>query len=271
MIDLHSHILPSLDDGPGNMEGALGMARAAAADGVRAVAATPHVIPGLYNPGRERILRAVEEFKARLKEQGIELDVRPGAEYLLDPGLPGLVDAGEAVTLNDGGKYLLVEFPARGTPPFAETVLYELLLRGVIPVIAHPERNRLFIRRPERLRAFIEKGLLVQVTAGSVTGAFGGAPSAAAMQFIRKGWCHILGSDAHDTTRRAPIMSAAERAINRSCGRETASLLVSGNPSLILQGRPVNHPPPAGKNGLWNRLAGWLAHYHDPDMPGPAG
>lgn len=236
MIDIHVHILPALDDGPRDMDMAVTMARFASAEGIKSIVATPHVIPGVYVNNKEMILRAVNELSRVLTDQGIPLEVRPGAEYMLDPDLPGVVRSGQALTLNDGGKFLLVELPGFGIPPYAEKILYEIALQGVVPVIAHPERNDDLARLPDRLLSFLQSGALAQVTAGSLTGLFGRRAQKAARYFTSRGWCSYIGSDAHCSSGRAPALSGAFRGVAGEFGQETADLLFLVNPARALGG-----------------------------------
>lgn len=259
MIDLHIHILPSLDDGARDMEEALAMARCASADGIKTMAATPHVLPGAYDNGKAKILQAVNELNSRLKSMEIPMDILPGAEYMLDPGLPGWIKSGEALTLNDGGKYLLVEFPSAGIPPFAQRTLYEIALLGVIPIIAHPERNGDFMRNPDKLLPFLERGALTQVTSGSLTGIFGRKVQNTAMYCIERGYCHFIASDAHSTGHRSPVLSGAAGVVADSFGAELGDLLVMDNPARILAGQHVPNPmknQAIRKRGFLSRLFG---------------
>jgi len=247
MIDLHIHILPGLDDGPQSMPESLDMARQAVAGGVKAVAATPHVAPGLYDNNRDGILRALRHFRTQLHTHGINLAVRPGAEYLLDPELPALIKAGEILTLGDGGRFLLVEFPAAEIPLFAEQTFFEIALLGVTPVLAHPERNGELLRNPGRLFPLLEKGVLCQGTAGSFTGRFGARVRQLAHHYLREGCYQFIGSDAHGPVNRKPGLAAARDAVE-SYKEETASLLTAVNPERLLRGQaPVRTPVTAGK------------------------
>ena len=257
MIDLHTHILPSLDDGAGDWDEALEMARLACADGIETVVATPHVLPGLYDNKRDAILKAVKDFNQLLSERRVPLRVLPGGEYRLDPGLPEQLAGGELLTVNDGGRYLLLEFPSDFIPAHAGRIIYELLLQGVAAVIVHPERNAALVRSPDILLDMVEKGALAQVTAGSLTGLYGRSAAAAAAQLIRAGAVHFVASDAHSTKRRPPVLSGAVSALSRLCGRETADLLVCRNPAAAINSLPVEAPgplPPAQKNKSWFSL-----------------
>lgn len=239
MIDIHSHILPGLDDGAGSPEEAVAMARLAAADGISAVVATPHVITGLYNNTRETILSAAGRLNALLQKEEIALSVLPGAEYRLEPDLPGRLSRGELLTINDGGRYLLVELPAASVPEYTVPVIYDLLLQGVTPVIAHPERNTGLMKRPSLLYDLVARGALAQVTAGSLTGQFGPASSSAARIFLEHGCAHFIATDAHSSRSRVPALAAAALEAAGLAGEERARSLVGGNPGRAVRGESI--------------------------------
>lgn len=239
MIDIHSHILPGLDDGAGSLEESLAMARCATADGIRMMVATPHVITGLYPNSRETILAAVEQLRKLFKDNGIDLSILPGAEYRLEPGLARQMKRGELLTINDGGRYLLVELPAALVPDDAGQVFYELQLQGVTPIIAHPERNAVFAREPSLLHELVARGALAQITGGSLTGLLGSAAAAAARTFLKQGCAHFIASDAHASWNRAPVLATATREAVRLAGAEAAQSLVAGNPHRAVQGERI--------------------------------
>lgn len=234
MIDVHIHILPGLDDGPRNMEDSLAMARQAVTDGIRAVVATPHVAPGLYNNSKSRILDATKEFREQLKANVIPLEVYAGAEYLLDPDLSRLLKAGEALTIGDGGIYLLVELPFTGIPLYARETLSKIVMQGITPIIAHPERSQVFLEEPERLLPLLEFAL-GQCTSGSLTGLFGRRVQQVAAQYLKKGCYHFIGTDAHGTGRRNPVLSEGRDAAEK-LRPGTGKLLTATNPVRILKG-----------------------------------
>jgi len=258
LIDLHVHILPGLDDGPGSLDEALAMARCAYADGTSAVVATPHVITGLYPTNREKILAAVAHFNEILQENEITLSVLPGAEYRLEPDLPERQTRGELLTLNDAGRYLLVELPLSLIPGCTGRVIFELLLRGVVPVIAHPERNSSLAKDPSLLYDLVSRGALAQVTAGSITGMFGSAAASAARIFLEHGCAHFVASDAHSPHGRAPVLSSAAREAERLIGKANTQSVLIVNQRLAVKGE---HIPTAGlksirpaRNGLLRKL-----------------
>lgn len=239
IIDIHTHILPGLDDGARDLDEALQMARMACADGIQGVVATPHVAAGLYEHSREVILKAVGDFKAVLAAEGIPLKVYPGAEYMLEPDLPRRLSAGEMVTLNDGGRYLLVELPFTSVPPFAEQTFFEIMMQGIKPIIAHPERNAQLQKDPGQLRRFLEKGVLVQVNVGSIKGLFGEKAKKAGEFFLDKGYIHLLASDAHSAGQRPPVLTKHVLELKTQINNAAIDLLTITNPERLIQGRPI--------------------------------
>lgn len=260
MIDIHIHILPGLDDGPPDMEEAITMARNAVDGGIKEVVATPHVIPGLYHNNKGIVLEAVQHFQQRLEHYGIPLQVHPGMEYMIDPGLPQLLRDGEALTLGDNGKYLLVEFPAVEVPVFTEHTLFEIALQGVIPVIAHPERNGELLRNPNKLLPFLERGALCQGTAGSLTGLFGRQVQHLAWRYLRKGCYSFVGSDAHGSSGSRPPGLDEFCARADEYGDGVGQTLTTTNPARLLQGKiPLSLPEmdkqvPEKSKGLLGKL-----------------
>lgn len=261
MIDLHAHILPGIDDGARDEAEAMAAARQALAAGVGTVVATPHAIPGVYDNGHERILERAARLQAVLDAAGLVLGVRPGAEYYLEPELPLRLDRGELLTLNDRGKHVLVELPLAGIPAYADRVLFDLLVRGVTPVLAHPERNREFSAEPERLYRLVAQGVLVQVTAGSLTGLFGRQMRAAAELFVRQGWVHFVASDLHGPGARLAAMREVRSQLAEMLGAEEGGRLLEENPRCVLEGRRVAGGTPQPyhqrrRGGIFGRWAG---------------
>lgn len=239
MIDLHCHILPGLDDGPPDIETSLELARAAVKEGVRFIVVTPHCIPEVFLNERQAVLKAVAEFQSRLEAADVPLKIAPGMEAHLTLDLPERLTKGSVLTLNDAGKYILLEFPMNTVPRYAEQVIFELMLKGIKPIIAHPERNREIIENPNLLYGFIEKGSLVQVTAGSLIGKFGSRVQQRTGDFVRLGWVDFIASDAHHPVRRPFMLREAWEAAKDIIGEERANALVMGNPHKVLKGEAV--------------------------------
>jgi protein-tyrosine phosphatase len=212
MIDLHTHVLPGIDDGPAAIDGSLAIARAAAAGGTRALVATPHV-NWRYRNDAETIARLVQELGERLASEqvltsaGETLAILPGAEIALTM-VPELQARQLAALSIAGGPWLLIEPPFTPQALNLDALLLELQSRGHRIVIAHPERCPAFQRDPRMLERLLEAGMLSSVTAGSLTGRFGGEARELALALARDGMLHNVASDAHDELGRPPIIAA---------------------------------------------------------------
>ena len=197
MIDLHSHILPGLDDGVRTLEESVELAREAAAGGVEAIAATPHVRRDFPTSadGMEAALREVQDAVAAA---GIAIRVLAGGELALEQ--LGQRDPGELRRFGLGGNpaYLLVETPYHGWPLDVEDRFFRLRAAGITPVLAHPERNADVRSDLERVRRLVRAGTLVQVTASSLDGRGGRRARETALELVREGLVHLVASDLED-------------------------------------------------------------------------
>jgi len=228
VIDLHCHILAGLDDGPGDLEASVAMARAHAAAGVRCVVATPHVTRSMPNdaPG---IAGAVARLERALAAEDVALRIRPGAEIGLDRALE-LDDAGLDGLALAGGPWKLVEAPLREREGVAAD-FRRLQHRGHRLLIAHPERCPAFQRDPAALSGLVAAGALVQVTAGALVGRFGEPVRRVARDFVHGGLVGVVASDAHDTTRRPPGLHAE---IEAAGFRDRAAWLTRDVPGALV-------------------------------------
>jgi protein-tyrosine phosphatase len=196
VIDLHSHILPGFDDGVRSLEEARELAREALAEGVTAIAATPHVRDD-YPTSPERMERGVEALRNDFHEAGIGIDVVRGAEVALERLWELPAEDARRFTYGGAGRYLLVEFPYRGWPPLLEPTLADLRAHGIRAILAHPERNDAVQADPSRLVPAVREGALVQLTAASVAGLLGPVPRRAGQHLLKLGVAHVLATDAH--------------------------------------------------------------------------
>jgi len=266
MIDLHSHILPNLDDGPRTMEDSIQMCRISYHDGIRTIVATPHILPGIYKNDRSTILTKLQELNNALMKFGVqssgsrvknldpmtqlpndsitELEILPGADVHFSSDILQRYEKGEIVTVNDRGRYLMVEFAFQGIPYQAEEVLFQLLTKGIIPIISHPERNMEIGQRPQRYYEMIRMGCLGQVTAMSLTGEFGSGVRRIAEKLLSKRLIHMIASDAHSPDGRPPVLSTAMKAAEKIVGKEEARKMVTEYPAAVIDGRRPNVPEP---------------------------
>jgi protein-tyrosine phosphatase len=258
MVDIHSHILPGIDDGAKAIEDSIELCRIAAADGIRTIVSTPHVMEFRFPNRRTTIEPPYARLSAEVQEKGIPIRVVPGAEVHVAADLIKRYKDGDLVTYDDNGRYMLLEFPFQPIISGTEDVVYRLRLAGVTPVLAHPERIEFFMDDPDRLLALVRLGALAQVTAGSLLGSFGDRSDRAAWKMVDRGLVHVVASDAHDTRHRRPAMSDAAELLSRRAGPEAARRMCEEVPAAIVEGRDIElpdpEPSPRGFKGLLNRI-----------------
>jgi protein-tyrosine phosphatase len=263
-VDLHSHILYGLDDGAQSLEESLEMAREAISAGIRAVVCTPHYIAGSFENDHRVVIEAVSEFRAELARHRIPLEVFPGAELRIDFELLDKIRGGRVMSLNDTGRFVLVEAPNDFLPDHLHGFFRELLREPVTPVLAHPERNFTLVQRPEVVFQWVQEGVLVQITSGSLLGTFGREIQKLAFHWLRRRLVHLIASDAHDLRSRQPRLAECVPIVERLLGAEWAERIFVKHPRYILDGLPVPvpNPLPPGSGlttlSLWRRVASWL-------------
>lgn len=238
MIDLHSHVLPGVDDGARTIEDSRELASKAASEGITAIAATPHVRHD-YPTTPDRMEAEVAALRRDFSEQGIPVEILHGGELDLQAMRALSQDDLRRFTIAQNGRYLLVEFPYRGWPLDLEQTLFDLALSGFAPILAHPERNAEVQAEPGRLSPFVDRGGLVQITAASLDGRIGRRSRQAAQELIEAGLAHILASDAHLPEIREVGLAAAAEALDD----ELARYLTQAAPSAIVAGEAVPPPP----------------------------
>ena len=237
MIDIHSHILPSIDDGAMDEQASIAMAKQAVAEGVHTIIATPHHKNGQFENKKEFILQQVEKLNEILSIESIPLTVLPGQELRINGGVLADYEAGEILTLNQT-QYLFIEFSSGHVPRYAEQLLYDIQLKGLTPIIVHPERNQELITNPDLLYQFVEKGALTQVTAASITGGFGKKIKKFSHQLIEANLTHFIASDAHNITSRSFKMQGAYSEIEKESGKSIVYLFME-NAELLVEGKQV--------------------------------
>ncbi len=244
MIDLHTHILPGIDDGVKSEDEAVEFARVARADGVKTIVATPHCKEGFYFNDRPAVLAAVARLRRRLAAEGVDLDLVPGAEVHLCADLPARIRDGRAPTLADNGRTLLLELSLTQYPPDLENLIFQLKLAGIITVFAHPERIRYFQDDPRRYEALVRLGAYGQITTGSILGSFGSETTELSAWMIRRRIVHVLASDSHNVQGRPPVLSDALAATAVLVGEDLARRMVTDIPATLLRGQEPDLPPP---------------------------
>jgi protein-tyrosine phosphatase len=255
MVDVHCHILPGVDDGAADVKESLAMAQAAISDGITHVVATPHSSTEFrFNYGRVRELR---DQLQRLV--GDRLVLATGCDFHLNlENLEALRKEPAPFCINQRN-YLLVEFSEYSVPPTTGHTLHDMKLRGLHPIITHPERNGIIQSQANLLASWVRLGSFVQVTAGSLTGTFGPKAREDALRWIGLGVVHLVASDAHNTRGRPLRLQPAYEVVREQFGDAKARGLFFDNPLAAFEGRELPHVPevaPDGKPGQRKRF--WL-------------
>lgn len=231
MIDIHSHILPGVDDGAKDMETSLSMLKIAQKSGTDTMIATPHYFMGYYQMESSEIFRSVKELNDKAKENNINVRILSGEEICIDSHTVELFEKGSIISLN-GTSYMLLEFPLDKLPKNALDTFYELRIRGIKPILAHPERYMFFIQKPSLINEFIEEGYYFQMNTGSIKGIFGSKVQKTALIYMEHGLCNFIASDAHSTGRRCP-------GINKEGISEIIYKNITENAEALVNGRDI--------------------------------
>ena len=238
MVDIHCHLLPGVDDGAGDWEESVAMARMAAHDGTKTIIATPHQLGGHRHTHGDVIRAKSAELQQVLKRHGVELTVLPGADVRIETGMVALVQSDELLTLADRGRHLLLELPHELYIPL-DRLLDELAAAGLVGILSHPERNQGILYDPSVLESIVDAGCLLQLTADSLTGAFGVQIQKLADSIIRQGMAHFVASDAHGTKLRRPLLQKSFQRVVHMTDLNTGYDLFGRNPTLVVQGQDV--------------------------------
>lgn len=236
--DIHCHLLPGLDDGAGTLDKALAMAEIALADGIGTIVATPHQLGNYIRNTGDVIRKAVDDFQHELDRRNMPLRILPGGDVRIEPGMVEKIRRGEIVTLGDHRRHILLELPHEVYLPL-DRLMAELAHAGVVGILSHPERNQGLIRQPKPLRPLVDRGLLLQVTAGSLTGDFGPQIEKFAESLVSQGLVHFVSTDAHGTKSRPPLIGQAFRRVAKLAGKNTAEDLCCANPMAVANGHTV--------------------------------
>jgi protein-tyrosine phosphatase len=236
MIDLHCHLLPGVDDGPATLEESLALCRIAVAGGTTHAIVTPHIHPGRWDNNRDSIRRECAALAAVLAEHGIPLRLGFAAEVRVTDQVMRQVAAEDIPFYGDvdGYRIMLLEFPHGRMIPGSERLAAWLLHQGIRPLIAHPERNRALMKDPGQLQPFIDMGCWLQVTAGSLTGAFGEAARDLARQLLDDEVVTVLASDGHNSGARQPTLEQPFDYVARHYGEQRALQLMLHMPRRIV-------------------------------------
>ncbi len=236
--DIHCHLLPGIDDGAKDWADSIAMARLAVDDGITTVIATPHQLGSFGHNGGDDIRQRVTELQQRLDAAEIKLNVLPGADVRIETGMCGRLLSGDVLTLGDHRRHVLLELPHELYLPL-EPIVHELERHDLIAILSHPERNEGILRCPEVVAPLIDRGCLLQITGGSICGAFGPECQQLSEWLLAEGFVHFVATDGHGPRSRRPLIRRAFERVAELAGEALAAELCSDNPKAVAEGQGV--------------------------------
>lgn len=235
MIDIHSHILPGIDDGAQTLEDSITLCQYAVENGITHMLFTPHIHPGRYDNTDKAINEVFKPLKKKLEELQIPLKVSYAAEVRISVEMMEMVALKQIPFIGHykGFFYLLLEMPHSHILPGSEKLIQWLNKRNIKVIIAHPERNKEIQRNIDKLEPFIKNGCLLQLTSASVSGKFGEICQNVSKQLIDRKWVSFVASDAHNIQNRPPDLYQAKPNLTQWVGAEKARKLLFDNQKTL--------------------------------------
>ncbi|MFJ5747634.1 tyrosine-protein phosphatase [Peribacillus frigoritolerans] len=218
MIDIHCHILPGVDDGAADMKESFNMAREAVEAGITHIFATPHHLNEKYVNVKSDIIDRAVRLNESFQLEKIPLTIHLGQEVRIHRDIFTSLEKEEILTLDDNGTYLLLELPSGRVPTYTQEVIYELLLKGITPIIVHPERNKELIENHKLLFELVQEGALTQLTSGSIIGLFGKNVKSFSKKILEHNLAHFIATDAHNIGTRGFTLQEAYETITKTYG-----------------------------------------------------
>lgn len=243
MIDMHSHVLPNIDDGARNIEETFHLIQEAQEVGFEAIIATSHYMEGYYEtntPEREVWVNAIYQ---KLQEKNTNMKLYLGNEVYLSENMISLLQEGKASTINDTS-YVLFEMPLNAKPFNLYDVIYEMMRYNLVPILAHPERYTFVQEEPEIIYDLIEKGVLMQSNYASIIGYYGEKAQIIVKKLLENNMVHFLGSDAHREKTIYPQIPQILEEIRDIVGEDKLEELTTRNPKLVLNNKRIDIDEP---------------------------
>ncbi|WP_077342087.1 tyrosine-protein phosphatase [Pseudocolwellia agarivorans] len=235
MIDIHSHILPGIDDGARSLDEALDMLRIAIDQGVTTQVLTPHIHMGRFNNTKQHIEQEFTKFKEQVNAANLPIKLLLGAELRIGPEIMQLINTDSVPWLGevDSQRTFLLEFPRTEVPFGSDNLVRWLLSKNCLPIIVHPERNSTFLHNRDKLQTFIDLGCPLQITASSLTGKFGADVQQMTEELLEADEVSAIASDCHNLKGRSPDLFAGVEQAKTIIGNEKANLLVTNSPAKL--------------------------------------
>ena len=238
MIDIHTHFLPAVDDGSPDLETSLHYLKMVSDYGVTDVITTPHLIQGEYNNSPEYIGQQCQLLRSKIQENRININIHCGMEvYLTGSTNEVMTDINCRLA---GGDYVLVETAMNGFPLNLNDVLYQLVVKGFKPVLAHPERYIDIIKNSQKAEDLIYRNVYLQLNAGSFIGYYGKSVAKAAWELFNEGFVHFIASDFHCQSADYPLVQVYEL-LSDQYGEEAVRQFTHDNPRKILNNESIDY------------------------------
>jgi protein-tyrosine phosphatase len=258
MIDIHTHILPGVDDGAETIEDSIQMIRQAIDSGVEVICATPHILNGITPTFQEKINHTFQLLRAQVAERELKIKLTLGSEIYVRQDLDSLKGF-SFFSLNQTGRYILMELPLGQLPSGVDRLIYNLQLEGITPIIAHPERSITKKSQLKDIENLVHLGALTQINAGSLLNQFGKLARKMTQLLLKQNLIHIMASDAHNSSAcSVAVLPQAFKKVSRLVGKEKAEELVMNNPCQVLKGeklfandREMNREDKFAQSGLF--------------------
>ena len=235
MLDMHCHFLPGVDDGATSMVDTIKLFQASIDNGISRIVLTPHIHPGRWENKVENLQPIFNKVKETLMHRHMPVEIALGAEVRISDEIFDLMYEGELPFIGEynGYRVMLLEFPHGNILPGSDHLVRQLIDENVLPMIAHPERNKLIMNHPEKLKPFLDLGCLTQLTAASLTGGFGRKAKTTARQLLKGGMVSVIATDAHNLKHRPPVLQEGAKEATKLIGESAAWDLVSEMPRRL--------------------------------------
>lgn len=252
MIDMHTHILPNIDDGSESMEETIKMLKEAKEAGFTDIITTSHYIENSYDITKKERENIINEIKSRLNIENINIKLYNGAEAYISNNIYELIEKEELPTLNNS-KYLLMELPMNNKILYLDNVIYSLESKGITPIIAHPERYSYVQKDIKFVEELVERGVLFQSNYGSIIGKYGNDASKCVKKLLKKKLIHFLGTDTHKSNSIYIQMNIILKKLEKITGKEYLELLSVINPKIVIENGNVESKINIKKSGLFGK------------------
>jgi len=232
MIDMHTHILHGVDDGPKTEEESLQMLKQAVNEGITEIISTSHALKPQFHVDYATVVKQLDNLRELIENHDIPLTLHTGQEVRINNHLDNLLNDNQLHVLANS-KYVLIELPSNIIPSYTNDLMTKLLIAGYTPIIAHPERNRAIAENPSRLEVLIRNGAFAQITAGSLSGHFGKKTQKFSLELVRANYVHTYGSDVHNLTTRPFHFEKGLRYLEKKKELDAVDILLENNKRII--------------------------------------